>query len=421
MKRLALAWYLSAVWGFFMLLCIAPERALAVQYSRVVVLAAQQALVAANQPMVINAVATAAGAASPASVALRFLAGPIGWAALAITAGSAIQQIYYSSQDAAAVKAGASYEGDYDIQTTNGNTEYFPSSADPVPGPANPSWPEANLQKTAHGHCNTMDSWPTGHDWSVGPFKDTSAFFYQGPSFAGGNIIMSTIGAVGTAGYFFCHRTGQAGGYTPHNAAPTIDQIKTYLNNLPASDPKAIENHVQPGGVTNTLVDGATTTQAPVNADQVNSTVVPQPVPAGAAVLKADVPAPAGTSTNTTQQTQSTTTTTTTTNPDGSKTDQETSTTTVSCLGKEHNPNTLATLYEQHKATWQSSGLLQLITSLKYLTWPTVLPVISLQSVTFGTMQVDFNEWAGIFTAIRTLVIATTSFLAVRYIFAGGN
>ena len=147
MKRLALAWYLSAVWGFFMLLCIAPERALAVQYSRVVVLAAQQALVAANRPMVINAVATAAGAASPASVALRFVAGPIGWAALAITAGSAIQQIYYSSQDAAAVKAGASYEGDYDIQTTNGNTEYFPSSADPVPGPANPSWPEANPQE----------------------------------------------------------------------------------------------------------------------------------------------------------------------------------------------------------------------------------------------------------------------------------
>jgi len=58
---------------------------------------------------------------------------------------------------------------------------------------------------------------------------------------------------------------------------------------------------------------------------------------------------------------------------------------------------------------------------LKSLTWPSTLPVIALPSAFFGSQQVDFNQWAWLFTVLRTLVIATASIAAYRIIFVGGG
>jgi len=49
------------------------------------------------------------------------------------------------------------------------------------------------------------------------------------------------------------------------------------------------------------------------------------------------------------------------------------------------------------------------------------LPVIALPSAFFGSQQVDFNQWAWLFTVLRTLVIATASIAAYRIIFVGGG
>lgn len=417
MRRLALTVYLSAVWALLYLFCITPERALAVQYSRVMARSAQLVVLQANRNAVISAVASTALAPSPASVAIRMVAGPVGWAALGVSVGLALHQTYYSSAQLEEVKTAATPTG-MNVVDSGGGQYMFPGSTG---GSPNPSYPEAQVQYNANGYCGISGADPSyPHDWSVGPFRDSSTFFYQGPAFTGGAIVLIPP-AIGNASYYFCHRTGQPGTVAPWTGAPTQQQVATYIDSLPANDPKSVETHTTPNGVAVPVSPADDVTTVPVNADQAGSTVVANPTPADASVLVPNVPPPTGAQPADTKAQDTTTTTTTTTNPDGSTTEAEQSSANVSCIFGEHDGRTMSSVFQAHIATWQSSGLLALLATFQSLTWPTALPTLSLQSNIFGTLSVNFNDWSAIFTAIRTLIIATTSFLAVRYVFAGGK
>ncbi|MBX3370646.1 MAG: hypothetical protein KF793_09670 [Nitrospira sp.] len=422
MRRLALTVYLSAVWALLYLFCITPERALAVQYSRVMARSAQLVVLQANRNAVISAVASTALAPSPASVAIRMVAGPVGWAALGVSVGLALHQTFYNSSDTASLKAGASLGPQHTVPTANGMIGLpLYGSTEPV----NPAYPEAfALIQTNNSDCEAKDQgWNGGHDWVAGPFKNVSTFFYQGPTFSGstGVIIIGSY-VIGNAGYYFCHRTGtdgQVGG--PVVVPPTQDQVASYINSLPANDPKSVESHTTPNGLAVPVTPADDVTTVPVNADQAGSSVVPNPPPADASVLIQNVPPPSGPQPADTTSQQATTTTTKTTNPDGSTTQQDTTTANVSCIFGQHDGRTMSSVFQSHVSTWQSSGLLALLATFQTLTWPSTLPTLSLQSNIFGTLAVNFNDWSAIFTALRTLIIATTSFLAVRYVFAGGK
>lgn len=417
MRRLALTVYLSAVWALLYLLCISPERALAVQYSRVMARSAQLVVLQANRNAVISAVASTALAPSPASVAIRMVAGPVGWAALGVSVGLALHQTYYSSSQLEEVKTAATPTG-MNVVDSGGGQYMFPGATG---GSPNPSYPEAQVQYNANGYCGQSGADSSyAHDWSVGPFRDISTFFYQGPAFTGGAIVLIPP-SIGNASYYFCHRTGQPGTVAPWTGAPTQQQVAAYVDALPANDPKSVETHTTPNGVAVPVSPADDVTTVPVNADQAGSTVVANPTPADASVLVPNVPPPTGAQPSDTKAQDTTTTTTTTTNPDGSTTEAEQSSANVSCIFGEHDGRTMSTVFQAHIATWQSSGLLALLATFQTLTWPTSLPTLSLQSNIFGTLSVNFNDWSAIFTAIRTLIIATTSFLAVRYVFAGGK
>lgn len=415
MRRLALTVYLSAVWALLYLFCITPERALAVQYSRVMARSAQLVVLQANRNAVISAVASTALAPSPASVAIRAVAGPIGWAALAVSVGAALYQTHYSSSQLGDIKTAATPQNQYTVDS--GVQVMIPGNG----GTPNPTYPEAVVQLNANGYCGQSGADPSfPHDWSVGPFQNSSTFFYQGPAFSGGAIVLIPP-AIGTASYYFCHRTGQPGTVAPWTGAPTQQQVATYINSLPANDPKSVETHTTPNGLNNAVTPADDVTTIPVNADQAGTTVVPSPAPADASVLVNNVPPPAGAQPTDTSTQPTTTTTTKTTNPDGSTTEQETATANVSCIFGQHDGRTMSSVFQSHVSTWQSSGLLALLATFQTLTWPSTLPTLSLQSNIFGTLAVNFNDWSAIFTALRTLIIATTSFLAVRYVFAGGK
>ena len=70
---------------------------------------------------------------------------------------------------------------------------------------------------------------------------------------------------------------------------------------------------------------------------------------------------------------------------------------------------------------WQGSGLLSALNLLKTLTWPTSIPTYSLNSTLLGNFTLDFSAWSGMFTAIRSIIIALAGFVAYRIVFVGGR
>ena len=68
---------------------------------------------------------------------------------------------------------------------------------------------------------------------------------------------------------------------------------------------------------------------------------------------------------------------------------------------------------------WQGSGLLSALNLLKTLSWPSAIPTYSLSSSLFGSFTLDFSAWAGMLTALRSLIIALSAFVAYRIVFVG--
>ncbi|MEW6284334.1 MAG: hypothetical protein AB1758_37310, partial [Candidatus Eremiobacterota bacterium] len=195
------------------------------------------------------------------------------------------------------------------------------------------------------------------------------------------------------------------------------------VTSLPDSDPLSIPAHTRPvgqGGATNAADQVQSVALSP---DQVPTTVKPTSQIGPKDITVADnVPPPAGSQTTDSTTQQSTTTTTKTVNPDGSVTEEKTTTASTSCTAPGgHDQRTLGSVLQEHLAVWNGSGLLGAVNLLKTLTWPSTLPVITLPSALFGAQQVNFNDWAWAFTALRTLVIALASLAAYRIIFVGGR
>ena len=135
------------------------------------------------------------------------------------------------------------------------------------------------------------------------------------------------------------------------------------------------------------------------------------------AVIDPNAPPPAGPQ----PAVPSTQTTTTTTNPDGSVTQQEESTSSVSCSAGNHDQRTFGSVLQNHMTLWQGSGLLSALNVLKTLTWPSAIPTYLLSSSLFGNFTLDFSAWSGLLTALRSLIIALAAFVAYRIIFVGST
>ena len=419
MKLLSLTSHLSLTWALFVSFCLAPSEAFsqtATQYSRVVAQAERIAYLAAQRSALASQVATAALAPSAASLAVRMVAGPVGWAALGVSAGLVLAQMYYSQSDLSAVKTAASTPGGWQVASINAGTQTFPGLGTNTP--ANPAYPNATIQFSATNVPLCAIDAEYQHDWVVGPFQSVSTavyfpgnFFVFGPSVGGQNL-------------YVCHRVGIPGSSPPLQdgvIAPTQQQVADYVTSLPANDPKSVESHTNPVGTTGTTQPADTTISQAVTPTEMPTTVKPKPVPAGDIVVADNVPPPASTPQQNTQQQTTTTTTTTTQNPDGSTTQQEETQATTSCAVGSHESRTFGTVLQAHQTIWATSGLLGTLNLLKSLTWPSTLPVIALPSAFFGTQQVDFNQWVWFFTVLRTLVIATASIAAYRIIFVGGG
>src|SRR5688500_11352197 len=131
MKLFALTSYLVPVWLLFVSFCLAPGESLALettQYARVVAQAERIAYLAAQRSALASQVAAAAVAPSATSFAVRLVAGPVGWAALGVSAGLVLAQMYYSQADLAAIKQAASPPTGTYTYTFNGQTYTVPTN-----------------------------------------------------------------------------------------------------------------------------------------------------------------------------------------------------------------------------------------------------------------------------------------------------
>lgn len=393
---LALFGYLGLTWLLLVMFCVWPKQALALvspqAYSRVVAQAEWIAYQAASRSATVLAVATAAGATSPASMAIRAVTGPVGWTALGVMAGVALYQTYYPSSTLQSIQtAAAALNASYTILDGNGNPASYPASS-------------VHVTPATFTVCETNTGWDA---------EILGTFVWPLPAHWG-----SRSGAI-------CHASGTSNGPVAQAGSPaTVPQLQTYVGSLPAGDSKSIESNSKPLGSNGPAPDSASDVQiVPVSPAQMPSTVKPSSQVGPSDITIADhVPPPAGSTTTNPTTEQSTTTTTTTTNPDGSKTETKQTTASTSCTAPGgHESRTMGTVLAQHQATWNSSGLIGAVNLLKNLTWPTTLPVVDLPSTFFGTQHVDFNQWAWFFTALRTLVIAIASLAAYRIIFVGGN
>jgi hypothetical protein len=226
------------------------------------------------------------------------VAGPVGWAALGVSAGLVLAQMYYSQPDLVAIKQTASpptgnwtysYNGQtYTIRITTSRAVRHPQRS--VPG------------GLMFGYLGS----PTPGMTSAGPTN-----WWCPPSPA-----QQTTGT------------------------PTSTDIQQYLLGQSPTDPNAIEQHTIPVGTTGTTQPADNTVSQPVSPTEMPTTVKPKPIPAGDIVVADNVPPPASTPQQNTQQQTTTTTTTTTQNPDGSTTEQEETQATTSCTVGAHESRT---------------------------------------------------------------------------------
>lgn len=407
MKRILLGSYLSFVFALLYFFCVWPAQALAVQYSRVVTLAARQAYVQANSTALSTYVAQRALSTTAGSLALRMVPG-VGWAALGISAGSALYSYYYSQADLSALKSAAGTPGAWQVSTTNYGVQSFPGSGSGTQ--ANPLFPTASIQFHATNVPLCAPDAEYFHDWAVGPFANLqSAPFFEGNVFINGP-------AVGGNSLYVCHRKGVGANPVQDSSsdATTQQQIVNYINTQNNYHTNHEAASQAPVGDNNVSIPVSTGELPSVVKD--SSTVAPTDK-----VIAVGVPPPSGTQETTSTTQPTTTTTATTTNPNGSTTEQETSTANVSCIYGQHDSRTMQTVFDEHRAVWATSGLLALLATFQSLVWPTALPSFTLHSNFFGDLTLNFQDYASIFLALRTLIIATTTFIAVRYVFAGGG
>lgn len=371
-------------------------------YVRTLNASGASAMFAASRPAQLSAVATAASAGG-SSLAIRMVAG-LGWAGLGVSAGLLLYQMYYSPTELAAVKAGATPPGGFQVPGYVGapisNQGNCPGTTGCAVG-----FDQVMQVTTAVGGAYPFGSLPSG--WSNQGVVAASATSW-------------TWQAIHNAAY-----PATRGALTT-GAVPTAEQINAWLSTLPANDPLSLPSHTTSAGVGAQPQPADQVVNQPVPATSVTTQVVPaSTVTPSDVVVNPNAPPPAGPLPvqNGTQSTTTTTTTTTVTNPNGSTTttDAQTDTAPVQCNGGNHEQRTFGGILQDHLDLWQGSGLLSALNLLKTLTWPTTIPTYSLQSTLFGSFTLDFSAWAGMFTALRSIIIAVAGFVAYKIVFVGGR
>lgn len=402
----ALTTYLSGVWALLFVFCFWPGRALALvspqAYARVVAQAEWIAYQAATKPSVVSAVASAASASSPTSIAIRAVAGPVGWAALGVTVGLALYQTYYSDTKLNQIKANTETPGAWTIPS------YTPPAGHSLNVAVSGGTRIATIGDTFDS--NTGSCKPPGPGTIPSGWTGPTCFNLPGVAQGWGMSQPSTS------------TTNAPTQSAPTPATPT--QIENYVNNLPSADPLSVPSNSAPLGQNGPAPTSASQVQTvPVSPAEMPTTVKPSSQVSATDIKVADnVPPPAGAPQNNTTTQTSTTTTTTTTNPDGSTTESKTTTAPVNCsAASPHDQRTMGTILYSHMQTWNGSGILGAVNLLKNLTWPTTLPVLTLTTHQFGTFHMDFNDWSWFFVALRALVIAGATLAAYRIVFVGAG
>jgi hypothetical protein len=133
------------IWGLFVSFCLTPgesshkpPRSIRGWWLRPNI-----AYLAAQRSALANQVATAALAPSAASMAVRMVAGPVGWAALGVSAGLVLAQMYYSQPTSPRSKR-PPHPGGWQVASTNAGVQTFPGFGTNTPG--NPAYPNATIQ-----------------------------------------------------------------------------------------------------------------------------------------------------------------------------------------------------------------------------------------------------------------------------------
>jgi hypothetical protein len=136
-------------------------------------------------------------------MAVRMVAGPVGWAALGVSAGLVLAQMYYSQSDLSAVKTAASTPGGWQVASTNAGVQTFPGFGTNTPG--NPAYPNATIQFSATNVPLCAVDTEYQHDWVVGPFQSLSTavfftgnFFVNGPAVGGYSLYVPSKGIPGS-------------------------------------------------------------------------------------------------------------------------------------------------------------------------------------------------------------------------------
>lgn len=407
---LALSFHAVLIYSIAFVVCTWPEKAFAYSgYSRVLTVSQYNAMNAARLAAQTSLVSSSV-AATTGSVALRMVTGPVGWAALGISAGLTLAQIYYTQSQVQAIRSAAA------PSTYQTSTSLFANTAtiNPCAVQYNGSnmctasydyWvvePNAAPYQNAGGCVGSAHGGvPSGWDgWYALPPPNVSFSGCRAMHFANNNNNRPSLVA----------------------GTPTPTNVTQYVSSLPANDPNSIPSNTTPVGLGATPTPAGTTITDPIDPTTAQTTVVPSnSVPSGSTVVDNNATPPAGTQQNTTASQGDTSTKTVVTNPDGSTTTTTTDGATSSCTVGDHDKRTFGDILQTHIDTWKGSGILGQVALLQSLTWPSALPTITLTSGMWGNISVNFNDWANMFTALRAIVIAGAGFAAYRIIFVGGG
>ena len=350
----ALGSYLGLTWLLLVMFCIWPKEALALvspqAYARVVAQAEWIAYQAATKPAVVSAVAEAASAASPASIAIRAVAGPVGWAALGVMAGVALYQTYYSDQKMQALVA--------TLLPHLGQALYTATDGVGCCQVLGPGLPDANMAHwaTARGDQPYVNNFcGCCYVYMIGPYPRNALPNMANASSRYGPLVAQLSDGT-SVDLYVC----MAGGSFTQGSQTSSTVQKTdavnHLNNLPAGDPQSIPSNSKPLGVgatpdTASQVQTVSVAPGASGAAQMQTSVKPaSQVAATDIVVAQNVPPPAGIQTTSPTTQQSQTTTTTVTNPDGSKTETKTTTATSSCAATAgHEQRTMGTVLPNTK------------------------------------------------------------------------
>ena len=381
-------------------------------YVRVATSAAIGVYQTAQRAAFTGALASAVSAPTLASVAVRIATGPVGWGLLGVSVALTLAGMYYSAQEVQAVKTAA--------LTAQPQIVNIPNYAMPSNG-------------TFYDGCSTLTvgcvqivSVPNGipSGPGCGGYPATSYPLSTGTPPPGWVLAQMSWTTQCNNHYQYTYNGANApykGALAPPSSL-TQSQAQAYINSLPAGHANSIESQTDPLGVGVPAPAAENVTTLPVSPADVVPTVKPasQVAPTDV-VIDPNAPPPAGPQPAVPATQTTTTTTTSTTNPDGSVTQQEESTGSVSCSAGNHDARTFGSVLQDHMNLWQGSGLLSALNLLKTLSWPTTIPTYSLTSSIFGSFTLDFSAWSGLLTALRSLIIAISAFVAYRIIFVGNK